>query len=219
VSHDDRVVDYRLDHRVDARGLRRLSWKDLGSALEKTPASFAGALVLVGGEYAGSGDEAHRVPAFGGRPSVVSGLVVQGLAVDTILHGFPIRAACGRMTSAGLVLTGAMIFGAILLAVRPALAIAGALAAMIAYSVVAALTFVLSGVLLPVAVPLVLVVAGSMASFALRSRLVPVPSTASSAAAANARRAVRPPQRPEAELPELEVPELETTERQGDGTL
>jgi CHASE2 domain-containing sensor protein len=64
----------------------------LPEVLEHEPGTFAGKLVIVGGDLAGSSD-LHRIPSRMGTPEAVPGVVLQALAVDTILSGYPVREA------------------------------------------------------------------------------------------------------------------------------
>ncbi len=169
--------EYWLDHAVDWRLLRRLSWKDLAAAVDNQPGIFEGALVLIGAEFTGSGDESHRIPTRSGAPPAVPGIVVQALAVNTVLEGFPIRASCGRLLSALLTPVAMALFSGILLAVRPGGALLAVAGAGLAYSGVAVGTFLVAGTLLPVIVPLALLALGSALSLAVRTRLRPSPAT------------------------------------------
>jgi serine/threonine protein kinase len=79
-----------IDYSADPQRIQRLAWIDLPAALERTPDLFEERIVLVGAEYAAAGDDDHRVP---GRGAAVSGLMLQALAVNTLLAGMPVREA------------------------------------------------------------------------------------------------------------------------------
>jgi serine/threonine protein kinase len=81
----------RIDYTTDGSKFPRVSWREAARLADATPETFRDRIVLVGGEFTGSGDEHRPTPgrSSGGRP--VSGLVVQAFAVNTILNGFPIR--------------------------------------------------------------------------------------------------------------------------------
>lgn len=80
-----------IDHSVDWRLLQRISWRDLPGRLREQPSLLAGRLVLVGGEFAASGDDYHRVPRRPGAEGAVSGVVLQALIANTILEAYPVR--------------------------------------------------------------------------------------------------------------------------------
>jgi serine/threonine protein kinase len=82
---------FLIDHSVDWRGFRRISWKDLIPALEREPDLFRDRLVLVGGEFVGFGGDYHRVPGRIESPEAVSGLALHALIANTILSGIPVR--------------------------------------------------------------------------------------------------------------------------------
>jgi serine/threonine-protein kinase len=81
----------RIDYTVDSSQFHRVSWRDVARLADSAPEIFRDRIVLVGGEFTGSGDEHRPTPgrSSGGRP--VSGLVVQAFIVNTMLNGFPIR--------------------------------------------------------------------------------------------------------------------------------
>ena len=87
----------------------RVPWHDVARLADTHPETFRDRLVLVGGEFTGSGDEHRPTPgrSSGGRP--VSGLVVQAFIVNTILDGFPIREARRWPMIAGVCLASAVL--------------------------------------------------------------------------------------------------------------
>ncbi len=87
------IVD-RLLHRLDAVP-SRVSWKDAQNVLPRQPEAFRDRLILVGGEFAGSGDVYRNVPHTSARPAEVSGLVLQALTLNVLLEGQPIKALNG----------------------------------------------------------------------------------------------------------------------------
>jgi serine/threonine protein kinase/CHASE2 domain-containing sensor protein len=82
-----------IDYTVDPQGLAKMSWKDVAPQLGHTPSLFRGKVVLIGGEFAASGDDYHRVPHRRDRPEAVSGVALQALILNTILEDFPVRTA------------------------------------------------------------------------------------------------------------------------------
>src|SRR5947208_504082 len=107
-----------LDFSLDRDAFQRIAWRNVSAALESEPARFRDALVLVGGEFAASGDEAHLIPDGVTSPALVSGLLLQALAVNTILDGLPIRQA--PVWPWVLASATAAAMGAFALLVRPA---------------------------------------------------------------------------------------------------
>ncbi|MCP4653817.1 MAG: protein kinase [bacterium] len=79
-----------IDYRVDGRLFERISWKELAAELEHRPQRFRGRLILLGIEFAGSGDVFHSVPHPASVPRRISGLVMQGLIVNTLIGKRPL---------------------------------------------------------------------------------------------------------------------------------
>ncbi len=81
----------RIDYTVESSQFHRVSWRDVARLADSAPEIFRDRVVLVGGEFTGSGDEHRPTPgrSSGGRP--VSGLIVQAFIVNTMLNGFPIH--------------------------------------------------------------------------------------------------------------------------------
>ena len=84
-----------IDYSVDWMQFHRISWKDAQSVLARQPETFRDRLVLVGAEFAGSGDVYRNVPHTSARPVEVSGLVLQALTLNVLLEGQPIKALNG----------------------------------------------------------------------------------------------------------------------------
>lgn len=87
-----------VDYRTRPSAFPRLSWKDVPDVLAHDPNRFRGHLVIVGGSFAGSGDESFHAPT-GER---LSGVLLQATIADGMLRK-PIRgtpvAACFAMTA------------------------------------------------------------------------------------------------------------------------
>ena len=75
-----------IDHTIDADRFDRVSWKDLDATLRTRPELFRNRLVLVGGDFSGSGDDA-RIPNRG----AIAGVVLHAMTVETIFSRFPVR--------------------------------------------------------------------------------------------------------------------------------
>lgn len=81
-----------IDFRVDSAAFPRVSWSELGDALNSQPALFRNRLVIVGAEFSGSGDD-HVIPHHGDSPMQLSGLALQALIANTLLMRLPVRSS------------------------------------------------------------------------------------------------------------------------------
>jgi CHASE2 domain-containing sensor protein len=106
---------FLVDFSVDPEKLPRVSWKDLAAVLDEGEGCFRGKLVLVGAEYAASGDVSYRVPHRRGGKDEVSGLVLNALSVNTLLEGARIsdapRMAAAVLLGSTLLLAGFWFLG------------------------------------------------------------------------------------------------------------
>jgi serine/threonine protein kinase len=80
-----------VDYSIDWTKFRRISWKDAPYVLAKEPEAFRDRMILVGGEFAGSGDVYRAISHFSTLPGEVSGLVLQALTLNTLLEGRQIK--------------------------------------------------------------------------------------------------------------------------------
>jgi CHASE2 domain-containing sensor protein len=69
--------DFWINYSVHTGSLEKISWKDLTSTLEHRAEVFRNRLVLLGAEYAGSGDSYTRIPHPARTPDEISGLTLQ----------------------------------------------------------------------------------------------------------------------------------------------
>jgi CHASE2 domain-containing sensor protein len=144
-------TSFWIDHTIDASGFARLSWNDLHAALSGRPELFRDRVVIAGGDYAGAGDRV-RVPTQG----VVSGMVAQAMAADTILAGLPIRSVDERYSMIVAAVAAGML-SAVVLWVRSRLVAAGAVTIVLLGDVITAtLLFRRAHVVVPIVVPLVM---------------------------------------------------------------
>ena len=141
---------YWIDFTLDWRRVERISWHHLAASLETEPERFRDRFVLVGADYAGSGDEAYRVPHPQGLPGEISGPLLQALSALTLLDGAPIREAPHGRTLflAGFVAAAGA--AALLLIRRLPLAGAVAIAAAAVWVAAAFALFLHGRILLPV---------------------------------------------------------------------
>ena len=145
---------YWIDHTIDRSRFTRLSWNELGGTLETDPQRFAGRIVLVGGQFAGSGDEV-LVP--GRDAGLVAGVVLQALALDTILKGFPLRDLPPYVSFALAPIVAGLI-AVVALVVRRVTAISVATLVLSAAYITTAFVLFTSGLVLPVAAVLVAII-------------------------------------------------------------
>jgi serine/threonine-protein kinase len=161
-----------LDYRIDASGFRRLSFHGAAGALERDPELARGRVLLLGAEYEGTGDF-HPNPRDRSRP--LTGLVLQAIAVQTLLDGEPLRDAPRPLAAAcafpPLFLAA---FGALWR--RPGLG-SGLVAAalLIVPPASAAAAFLAGGLVLPVAAPVAAILLALAACAAFRPRLPALP--------------------------------------------
>jgi CHASE2 domain-containing sensor protein len=158
--------DFQIDTRIDWPRYSRISWRQVPMALQRSPGMFRDRLVLVGGELRGSGDDYHRIPG-----AAVSGLTFQALMVDTILAGMPVREPARMPVLAALWCATALAIGGVLCGGRAAIWSVPAAGIYLALSFP---VFWWTGLMLPVAAPLLLLLLGLLAALALR-RILPSP--------------------------------------------
>jgi CHASE2 domain-containing sensor protein len=166
---------FRIDFTADWRGFERLSWHEVSNALDHSQQLFRDRLVLVGGDYAGSGDDYHRVAARRGSEHAVSGLMLQALMVHTILNGFPVREPSAIPTLAGCAGAVWLCLGFLLCSHRRAAPLLAFVGSSVLYLATVFLAFSTLGRLLPVATPLALWLAGLGIGLVLRARLPKLP--------------------------------------------
>lgn len=167
-----RTRDFWIDTRIDWRRYSRISWHQVPMALHRSPGMFRDRLVLVGGDFRGSGDDYQRMAR-----AAVSGLTLQALMVDTILDGMPVREPGRLPVLAAAALATALAMAGILCARRAGpiafwIAAAAALHLAVSFPV-----FWWTGLMLPATAPLLLVLTGLLIAVALR-RILPAPPEA-----------------------------------------
>jgi serine/threonine protein kinase/CHASE2 domain-containing sensor protein len=86
-----------IDYSIDWTAFKRVSWKGIPHVLSNQPGAFRDRVILVGGEFAGSGDVYSLSPYGRSSANEVSGLVLQALALNTLLAGMDIRVSDGTM--------------------------------------------------------------------------------------------------------------------------
>lgn len=165
-----------IDPRIDASRFAGISWRDVPAALAARPWFFRNRLVLVGGDVVAGPDDIHRVSRRSGQTQRVSGLVLQALLVDTIVAGLPVREASGAPFLAGAALWAGLAAAAVLLARRPAPLLALLLGSLLPYLFLSVPVFQKTGLLLPVAVPLLPALSVLNLALVLRRALPPIPS-------------------------------------------
>jgi CHASE2 domain-containing sensor protein len=156
-----------IDTRIDWPRYSRISWRQVPTALRQSPGIFRDRLVLVGGEFRGSGDDYHRTAR-----AAVSGLTLQALMVDTILAGMPVREPGKGLVLATAALAAALAMAGALCGRRVGSATVWLILATGVYLAVSFPIFWWTGLMLPVTAPLLLLPIGLLAALALR-RILP----------------------------------------------
>jgi CHASE2 domain-containing sensor protein len=141
--------EYWIDHTIDATRFERVSWVELDAVLRTHPDIFRNRLVIVGADFAGSGDEV-RVPNRG----TVPGAVLHALAAETILSREPVRELGRLLTIGGTTLICGLLCAAIMLARSVHRGIAIVVAVGTAYVVVTLMLFLYGKIMLPMVQPL-----------------------------------------------------------------
>ncbi len=165
-----------LDYTVDVQRIPRVSWMRLSEMLEREPSAFAGKLVLVGGDLVGSGDD-HRIPSRAGAPETLPGVVLQALAVDTILAGFPVRDASRVLSGVLFAVACALSFFPLLAAPRLFTGLAVLAAVLLLGTITAFGLFRAQRVVFEMAGPLISLGSCSVGAVALRTRLCSYPAS------------------------------------------
>ncbi|HEV3059266.1 MAG TPA: protein kinase [Vicinamibacterales bacterium] len=164
-----------IDFRVDPAAIRRLSWINVSDAFRQQPDLFRSRLVLIGGDFAGSGDD-HAVPHRSDSSGRVSGLVVQALIANTILTGFPVR---GVSTVPALLIMTPLttLFGFLVLSgQRLTWPLSLLLLGLVVYAVTAFVVFYSFALVLPIVGPVTMCVAATAVAVAVRQYLGGPPS-------------------------------------------
>jgi CHASE2 domain-containing sensor protein len=160
---------FTIDTTVDWRRFDRISWRHLTVAVAQTPDRFRGRLVLVGGDFLGSGDDEHRIATARAVPGKVSGLVLQALTVDTILSGFPVRTLPSVPVLLAVSMATLLIVLRLLVSAKRMSVLSGAPVAVL---VVAAFALFRGwGVLIPTLAPALTLVLGILGALAARAWL------------------------------------------------
>ena len=162
--------EFWIDHTIDHTRFESVSWKDLGSTLRARPELFRNRVVLVGADYAGSGDRA-LVPNKG----TIAGVVLHALTAETILSEYPVRSVGATAVAVMAGVTCALLCAMLLLTRAYAVALAAVLLGMVVYVGGALLLFHQEKVMIPVSGPLVLWVSGVAAAWWVRRIRPPFP--------------------------------------------
>jgi len=165
-----------IDPRIEDSRFAGISWRDVPAALAARPWVFRNRLVLVGGDIVAGADDIHRVSRRSGETQRVSGLMLQALLVDTIVAGLPVREASAAPFLAGAALWAGLAAAALLLARRPIFLLALLLGSLLPYLFLSVRVFQTTGMLLPVAVPLLPALGVLTLALVLRRALSPIPS-------------------------------------------
>ena len=146
-DRDPGVVDYT----VDAGRFSRMSWRDVERVAATAPETFRDRIVLVGGEFTGSGDGHHPTPLRSPLIRRFSGLVVQAIIVNTILDGFPVREWSRRPFALGAGVAGGVLAFLVLMRQRLSRPVTLTTALVSAYVAAAVSVFIAARALWPIA--------------------------------------------------------------------
>jgi len=169
------ATPFWIDYSVRPSDLPTISWKDLDRKLTGAPQLFRGRLVILGADFAGSGDE-HRVPS---RVSsaLVPGVFIEALIVNSIAGGLSVPTvglpACLLM----LGLAGyATILAALLFPHRSDVVLWSAVCVLCAYVTFAFAIFRFSHIMFALVGPALAMVLSILAAWSLKSYLRPYPT-------------------------------------------
>ena len=179
-SGDETPQRFWIDGRIDWQRYDHISWRQVPAVLSRNPGRFADRLVLLGGDFRGSGDDYYRVPQTAGRSTAVSGLTLQALMVDTIGAGLPIREPGRIPVLIAAALGAALVMTGILCARRTRLVAICLAAAAGGYLALSLPIFWWTGLRLPITAPLFFVLLGSLAALVLRRNLSSPPEVSAS---------------------------------------
>jgi CHASE2 domain-containing sensor protein len=159
-----------IDFSVDWIKFRKISWKDLPAFLNQKPDLFRDTMVFVGGEYEGSQDF-HRIPKKPGFQDEISGLLIQVLALNTLLQNRPIHQVNGFLALFPLAILF-MIFSILFLTHRKVISLGIILfIILIGYLFISIFLFIQNRQLVPIGAPFLVLILTLIAVFFIRHRL------------------------------------------------
>jgi CHASE2 domain-containing sensor protein len=161
-----------IDYAVDGARFARMGWRAFDAALD-AGTRFDDRVLLVGGEFTGSGDR-HRIPGPRRLVADVSGLTLQAVIVDGLLQQRWLEAP--PAWSIWLVV-GAAVSASVLAAlwVRRAAAVLATVTALILAATAASVLLLRVGVVVPLAAPAALLGVALGAALVLRGRMTKCP--------------------------------------------
>ena len=165
----------RIDYSIDWTKFQRVSWKDVPEVLSRQPEVFRGRLILVGGEFVGSGDIYNASSYVAARPKEISGLVLHALTLNTLLGGAQIRTSDEKVVLGFLCGALAMAVTAVLFLSRQGRTISVLAFTGLLYIAFSLLFFRWSRELSPIAAPAAALCLGVLAAVVLRQKLRPRP--------------------------------------------
>jgi serine/threonine protein kinase len=160
-----------IDTRIDWPRYARISWRQVPTALDRSPGLFRDQLVLLGGDFRGSGDDYHRIPHRSGRNTAVSNLTLQALMVDTIGAGLLIHEPGKTPVLMIAALGAALAMAGVLCARRAGPVVAWAAVGAVLYLATSFPVFWWAGLMFPITAPLCLLGIGLFTALILRRNL------------------------------------------------
>lgn len=167
-----------IDYSIEWTKFQRVSWSELPAILAANPEMFRDRVVLLGGEFAGSGDVFKANRHDESLPQEISGLLLQALTLNTLLAGGAIRPWNEPVGVALLAGASALAVMAILYLPTSGQAIGAVAAGAMLYFVVSILLFRWSHQWVPVVAPGVVVGVAILCATVLRRLLLPFPTLA-----------------------------------------
>lgn len=161
---------FYIDHSIDVSGFARLSWKDLDESLRTQPALFRDRVVLVGGDFAGAGDEV-RTP----HGNVIPGVVLHAAALQTIVAGFPVRSFDGRSAALMAGVLSGLLSAVVIFSRNRGVSAGLLLLAGVAYVFCGVAIFLSTQVLLPLAGPVLACLVGGLVALAVHRQRTAYP--------------------------------------------
>ena len=176
-SSADAKADTRLwiDYSVDWTKFHRVSWQELTNVLGNRPEAFRDRVVLVGAEFAGSGDVYRNATYAANLPADLSGLVLQALTLNGLLEDRRVRTLNETLFAMTVCVAVGIAVMAILSASQRSRTLAALAVSAIVYAVMSFLLFSWYRQLWPIVVPAAAFSLAIAAALILRHKLSPFP--------------------------------------------
>jgi CHASE2 domain-containing sensor protein/tRNA A-37 threonylcarbamoyl transferase component Bud32 len=169
------AAPFWIDYSARPNDLPTVSWKDLDRKLTDQSQLLRGKLVILGADFAGSGDE-HRAPSMVSS-ALVPGVLIEALIVSTITGGLSVRTVS---LPAGLLMAGlagyATILAALLFPHQSGVVLWSAVCVLCAYVTFSFAIFRFSHIMLTLLGPALAMLLSILTGWGLKSFLRPYPT-------------------------------------------